>query len=149
MSNLFNHPLGHLSQLYREIGTALGQPKTTARTTENLDEGSTGQWLPLVDVREDDTEFVLLADIPGVDPRDIEVSMDNRVLTIAGERSDDTGDGVQFRHSERELGRFLRRFAMPDTADPDQVSAKGENGVLEIVIKKRREQQPRRIPIDT
>ena len=149
MNPLFLHPLGDLAHLYREIERVLKQSQAPALAPEEIGHAGAGRWLPLVDVREDDGQFVLLADVPGVSPKDIEVSLDGGVLTITGERRVSSEAGVEFRHSEREHGRFLRRFAMPDTADPERVTARGENGVLEIVIQKRREQQPRRIVIDT
>jgi HSP20 family protein len=140
-------PLGHLTQLYREIGHALGVPKTPTQSHQEIAEGAS-QWLPLVDVCEDQNRFVLLVDVPGIHAKDIEVSLDNSVLTIAGERVVKAEAGAEIRHSEREHGRFHRRFSLPDTADPEQVTATDTNGVLEIVIRKRPEVQPRRIAID-
>ncbi|MDH3713601.1 MAG: Hsp20 family protein [Gammaproteobacteria bacterium] len=118
-------PLRHLTQLYREIGQTLGVSKLPAQAHEDIAEGAS-QWLPLVDVHEDEEDrFVLLVDVPGIRVKDIEVSLDNGVLTITGERVLETGSGAQIRHSEREHGRFHRRFSLPDTADPERVTASG------------------------
>jgi HSP20 family protein len=108
----------------------------------------TSQWAPLVDIREEPERFVLYADIPGVDPQDIEVQMDRGLLTIKGERRPDTsGDKSRFSRIERLHGSFHRRFALPDSADPEGIKAHGHQGVLQVVIPKRPESRPRRIQV--
>jgi HSP20 family protein len=110
----------------------------------------TSQWMPLVDIREDADRFVLLADIPGVDPKDIDVQMDKGLLTIKGERAQDpVGEQQRFSRTERVHGVFHRRFALPDSADPERITASGHNGVLEIVIPKKPETTPRKIQVGT
>ncbi|NMW25045.1 Hsp20/alpha crystallin family protein [Rhodanobacter denitrificans] len=109
----------------------------------------TSQWAPRVDIREDEQRFVILADIPGVDPAQIEVSMDKGILTIKGER--EAGNAEQngkFTRVERARGAFHRRFALPDSADAEGVTANGKFGVLEIVIPKKAQATPRRITIN-
>ena len=108
----------------------------------------TSQWTPRVDIKEEDTRFVIFADIPGVDPKDIEVSMDKGILTIRGERSSENKeqDGKLTR-VERSYGAFYRRFALPDSADAEGISATGKHGVLEISIPKKPETTPRRISV--
>jgi len=109
---------------------------------------ATSQWVPRVDIKEDKDRFVLYADLPGIDPDDIEVSMDKGILTIKGERSSEsTQDTDRFSRIERSYGSFHRRFALPDSADPEGIQARGRNGVLEIVIPKRAESAPRRIQV--
>ena len=108
----------------------------------------TSQWAPLVDIREEPDRFVLYADIPGVDPQDIEVQMDRGLLTIKGERrANFGGDAGRFSRIERLHGTFHRRFALPDSADPDGIQAHGDQGVLQVVIPKRPESKPRRIQV--
>ncbi len=108
----------------------------------------TSQWMPLVDIREEADRFVLYADIPGVDPQDIEVQMDKGLLTIKGERrAESTAETERYSRVERAHGSFHRRFALPDSADPDGVTASGSNGVLRIDIPKRPESTPRRIQV--
>ena len=110
----------------------------------------TSQWIPRVDIKEENDRFVLYADIPGVDPAEIEVQMDKGVLTIKGERRGEaTVDTERFSRVERRHGAFHRRFALPDSADPEGISAHGDNGVLEITIPKRPETTPRRIQVGT
>ena len=108
----------------------------------------TSQWMPRVDIKEEDKRFVIQADIPGVDPKDIEISMDKGVLTIKGERkSESTEDTGKVTRVERLHGVFHRRFALPDSADADGITATGKHGVLEIAIPKKAETTPRRIEV--
>lgn len=107
----------------------------------------TSQWSPLVDIKEEPNRFVLYADIPGVDPQDIEVQMDKGLLTIKGERVGEVADSERFSRVERQHGSFHRRFALPDSADPEGITASGTNGVLQITIPKRPETTPRRIQV--
>lgn len=107
----------------------------------------TSQWTPRVDIKEEDKRFVILADVPGVDPAEIEVQMDKGILSIKGERKKDEGEGKLSR-IERQHGVFYRRFALPDSADAEGITASGKNGVLEVSIPKRPETSPRRIAIN-
>ncbi|MFO1349880.1 MAG: Hsp20/alpha crystallin family protein [Gammaproteobacteria bacterium] len=109
----------------------------------------TGRWVPAVDIKEEPNQFVLHADIPGVDPKDIEITMDHSVLTVKGERkTESTQEQNGYKRVERMHGAFYRRFSLPDTADAERISAKGENGVLTITIPKKEKAQPRRISIN-
>lgn len=109
----------------------------------------TMDWVPSVDIKEEDNQFVLHADIPGVDPKDIEVTMEGGALTIRGERKSETRENREGYHRvERVSGQFYRRFSLPDTANPEKIHATGKNGVLEITIAKHEKVQPRRIKID-
>lgn len=109
----------------------------------------TSQWAPRVDIREDEQSFVILADIPGVDPAQIEVSMDKGILTIKGEREAAAPEANgKFTRVERARGAFHRRFALPDSADAEGITANGKFGVLEIVIPKKAQATPRRITIN-
>jgi HSP20 family protein len=107
----------------------------------------TSQWTPRVDIREEDKRFVILADVPGVDPNTIEVQMDKGILSIKGERKNEGEPSGKASRTEREQGVFYRRFALPDSADAEGITASGKLGVLEISIPKRPESSPRRINI--
>lgn len=107
----------------------------------------TSHWVPAVDIREEADRFVLLADIPGVDPKDIEITMEAGVLTIKGERKMAEEEREKYSRRERVYGTFYRRFSLPDTADPQGITARGEAGVLEVAIPKQAKVQPRRIPV--
>ena len=111
---------------------------------------ATAQWQPRVDIKEDADRFVLYADLPGIDPRDIEVSMDKGILSIRGERKGESSEQTErFSRIERRYGSFHRRFALPDSADADGISAHGRHGVLEVTIPKKPETTPRRIEVGT
>jgi HSP20 family protein len=108
----------------------------------------TSQWTPRVDIREEESRFVILADVPGVDPQSIEIHMDKGILTIKGERRvENREEGQRYSRVERAHGLFHRRFALPDSANADGITAAGKHGVLEISIPKRPETTPRRIQV--
>jgi HSP20 family protein len=105
-------------------------------------------WAPRVDVSEDAERFMLQADLPGVESKDIQITADEGLLTISGERhiaQRDTRNGRE--RLERADGQFLRRFTLPENVRSDDIKARHANGVLEIVIPKQPVPQPRRIAI--
>ena len=106
-------------------------------------------WVPAVDIIEEKERFVLRADVPGVDPADIEVSMDAGVLSIAGQRAQESrSEDAGLQRMERVSGRFFRRFSLPDTADAEHVKAQCRNGILEVSIPKLPEIRARRIEVE-
>ena len=112
-------------------------------------ETSDSEWVPAVDVVEEKDRFLLRADVPGVAPADIDISMEDGALTISGERQTDKHEEAEgVRRFERVSGRFYRRFTLPETADADGIVAKGANGILEVSIPKLPEVQPRRITVE-
>lgn len=121
------------------------------RTGTQFDEDSaiaTSAWIPAIDIKEENNQFLIEADIPGVDPKDIEVSMEGGVLTIKGERATVSKEEAKnYKRVERVYGNFYRRFSLPDTADPEKITATGKNGVLKISIPKREVVQPRKINV--
>jgi HSP20 family protein len=130
-------------QLQRELNAPMG--KFDSEENGNI---ATANWAPAVDIKEDDKAFVLLADIPGVDPDDIEVTMDKGVLTIKGERqSEKKTEEDNYKRVERQYGVFYRRFTLPDSANADGIEAKSEHGVLSITIPKQEVAQSRRISV--
>lgn len=112
---------------------------------------ATAGWVPAVDIQEYDDRFELFVDLPGVEPSNVDVTLDSGVLTISGERSRSNsveGGQVVSRRSERGQGGFHRRFILPDTVDADNVSASNNHGVLEISIPKQAKAKPRRIAVN-
>ncbi len=106
------------------------------------------QWTPAVDIIEETDRFVVRTDLPGVNPEDIDVSMDNGVLTVSGGRqAPELAEESSVRRSERSNGRFLRSFTLPETADAERVTAKSGNGILDITIPKLAQVQPRRVTV--
>jgi HSP20 family protein len=130
-------PWGLLSQLQRELD-------------RNVAEGSTAtaEWSPAVDIKEDADKFVIHADIPGVKPEEIDINMENGVLTIKGEKkSESKTEKEGYKRVERTYGSFYRRFSLPDTANAEAISASSKHGVLEIVIPKREAVLPKKINV--
>ncbi|HVT35219.1 MAG TPA: Hsp20/alpha crystallin family protein [Nevskiaceae bacterium] len=118
------------------------------RASGDASSGATADWAPAVDIEEYADKFVLYADVPGVDPASIELTLENGVLSVTGSRERRVEQaGVEKSRVERATGRFFRRFALPDTVDSDSVSASNKNGVLEIVIPKRAQAQARKIAV--
>lgn len=101
-------------------------------------------WQPRVDIHEEADRFVLHMDIPGVDAKSVEVEMHEGVLSIRGERRLPVAEASSSHLSERKGGSFARRFRLPESADAEQVRARSEHGVLEVVIPK---SSPRRIAV--
>ena len=125
---------------------------TFGREIDRLFRGAVRQdgndWVPAVDIREEEDKFVMHLDVPGVNPSDIEIAVEDSVLTLSGSRqSEQTEESDGYKLVERARGKFLRRFTLPDDIDPDTVSARSNNGVLEISIPKSPKSQPRRVEI--
>src|SRR5579872_494238 len=115
-----------LDQLF---GESLGSPE--AADSANV------AWVPRVDIHEEKDRFVVVADVPGVDPKDIEITAEKGVLTVRGRRHEqkrETDNGYE--RIERVSGAFLRRFTLPESANTDSIKAKQTNGVLEVTIPK-------------
>jgi len=137
--------------LLRRFQDDVNQLLADGRTGSAESDGSnivTSNWTPAVDIKEEEQRFVLQADIPGVDPKDIDVTMDNGVLTIKGERKHESEEEANgYKRVERSYGSFYRRFSLPDSADAEGITAKGKDGVLEVVIPKLEKVQPRKITV--
>jgi HSP20 family protein len=119
------------------------------RLSDTQSENPAADWAPAVDIVEEKDRVVLRADVPGVDPADIDVSMDGGVLTVSGERRTETRSEAEgFRRVERSFGRFHRRFNLPDTADAEGIKATSSKGILEISIPKLPEVKARRISVE-
>jgi HSP20 family protein len=142
-------PWGLLNQLHTEVDRLFTPPPR-----RHLDDTETGiaasDWTPAVDIKEEAERFVITADIPGVEPKDVELHMENGILTIKGERQAETqSEREGYKRIERVRGNFYRRFSLPDTANADAISARSQHGVLEIVIPKHQKVQPRRIQVES
>jgi HSP20 family protein len=110
--------------------------------------GTAADWTPPVDIKEEAERFVIHADVPGVGPKDIEISMEDGVLTLSGERKSETREEKDgWKRVERHTGRFLRRFTLPEGTDAEGISAQGSHGVLEIVIPKAAKPAARKIAV--
>jgi len=124
-------------RLHRQLDQTLGET-----------DAASVSWIPRVDIREETERFVVTADLPGVDNKDIEITADKGVLTIRGQRgSEKKTAGEGYERVERASGSFLRRFTLPESADAEAIKATHVNGVLEVSIPKRPQEQPRRISV--
>jgi HSP20 family protein len=106
------------------------------------------RWTPAMDLNERDDTFILRADLPGVSEEDVSVELDDRVLTVSGERkaaTESEHDGVH--RIERAYGRFSRSLTLPEGVDADTIEASFDRGVLEVRIPKPAARKPRRIAI--
>lgn len=148
MATMRYQPWTVVSQLQNEINRVFGN------LSDSESSSATAEWTPAVDVLEYSDRFELLVDLPGVDSQAVEITLDNGVLTLSGERrqehnaeANSAENTIQQERRERQQGRFYRRFILPDTADAENVSARGRNGVLEVAIRKHPKAQPRRIAV--
>ncbi len=141
-------PWGLLRRFHDDVNQLFGESRFGSVAEGDRSNIVTSTWTPAVDIKEQDEGFVLKADIPGVDPNDIEVTMDNGVLTVKGERKHEVQeDASGYKRVERSYGTFYRRFSLPDSADAERVTATGKDGVLEVFIPKHEKVQPRRITV--
>ena len=107
-----------------------------------------GKWSPTLDVAETDQEVIVKADLPGIDPKDIEITVSGDVLTVRGEKKQESEEeGKNFHRVERHYGSFARQVHLPTAVDAERIEAKASNGVLTITLPKRPEVQPRRIEV--
>lgn len=105
-------------------------------------------WIPQVDIFEEADRYVVVADVPGVEPKDIRITADKGLLTIRGEkRSREAPQSNARQRLERRTGAFLRTFTLPEGADVDRIAAQQAHGVLEVVIPKQPQLQPRTIEV--
>lgn len=145
MSMTHYNPWSLLDQLQQEL------QRSHLRKHKVDDESNvvTSDWAPAVDIKEEDDKFLLMADIPGVDPKDIDIHMEHNVLTIKGERNRELKTEKQgFKRIERQYGAFYRQFSMPEDVDADGITANSEHGVLTVSIPKQEAKQPRKISIN-
>lgn len=115
-------------------------------TFGELVEGSA--WLPAVDIIENDDAILLKADLPGIDPKDVDIQVENATLTLRGERRQEKDVKEEdYRRIERSYGSFVRSFTLPNTVDTEKIQAEYRNGVLELTLPKRAEAKPKQIKV--
>ncbi len=106
-------------------------------------------WTPAVDIYETDNELVLKADLPEVDPKNVDIQIENGTLTLKGNRTFETEkNGKGYHRIERSYGSFVRAFSLPETVDPENVKADFKNGVLTMTIAKKEVAKPRTIKVE-
>jgi HSP20 family protein len=106
------------------------------------------RWMPAMDLLETDSHFVLRADLPGMSEEDVNIEVEERVLTVSGERkAEHTERKDSYQRIERAFGSFSRSLTLPDGVDPEAVSASFDRGVLEVQIPKPEQRKPRKVSI--
>jgi HSP20 family protein len=142
MSLVRYEPYNLFDQFNSEISRLLGnnRPINAAAATD---------WAPAVDIREDEDRYLLVADLPGVDRKDVDITVEDNTLTFKGERDTEKQESnAGYRRRERVHGEFLRQFTLPDSADKENIQATVTDGVLEITIPKQQKLQPKKITVN-
>ncbi|HEX4024291.1 MAG TPA: Hsp20/alpha crystallin family protein [Steroidobacteraceae bacterium] len=146
MALLRYEPWNMMERLHRQIDQIFGD---TFSTPAASGEGAV-EWIPSVDIHEEPDKFVVRADLPGVQSKDISVTADNGVLTLSGQRRSEQREHQQgFSRIEHVDGAFLRRFTLPENVKTDDIRAHHSNGVLEVTIPKVQAPEPRRVNVET
>jgi HSP20 family protein len=145
MTLLRYEPWGVVARLQRHFDQTFGEFGESANSGQTQ-----AAWIPSVDIHQESDKFVVRADLPGVEPKDIDVTAQNGVLTVSGERkferSEEQKGSSRF---ERVEGRFVRRFTLPENVQTDNIRARHVNGVLELTIPKAAAPEPKKISIET
>jgi len=149
MMNVTRYEPWHaLTQLNRELGRAFFRAPLNG--DRQVAKAQVDNWVPAVDIQEEADKYVIHADIPGVDPKDIEITMEKGVLSIQGQRKEETkASHENYQRVERVQGAFSRRFNLPEQVDIESISATGKHGVLEVTIPKLKAEQPRKINVQS
>ena len=143
MSMTQYNPWNLFDQLQHEMNRA------QAYKAKNETSAVISDWSPAVDIKEEDNQYLLIADIPGVNTNDIEILMENNVLSIKGERNSELKDEQDgFKRIERKHGVFYRSFTLPEGVNADAIEAKSDNGVLTVAIPKQETVLPRKITVN-
>ncbi|MBN1302244.1 MAG: Hsp20/alpha crystallin family protein [Melioribacteraceae bacterium] len=131
-----------LNRLFKPFWDKFGMGKTT---DENYELAS---WAPLADIVENNNEYLVKLDIPGVDKKDVKVSYSNGVLSVSGERKEEKeSKDANYYRCERSYGKYYRSFTLPEGIKEDKIDAEFKNGTLTIVIPKAEESKPKQIDI--
>jgi len=131
-----------------EMDRMLGRFMGTSLMTPDLRFGRTEGWLPPVDVSENDEEVMVRFEAPGVNPRDIDITVAGTTLNITGKKEErEECEQEDFYRCERRFGAFRRAIDLPESVDPDRVAAESENGVFLVRISKKPGQRTRRVEV--
>jgi HSP20 family protein len=134
----------------RRLNTALDEAFYGWPFQQDESGSITSSWHPACDVFEDKESVKIVAELPGVKPEDVKLSLENNLLTIRGEKKQEAEERSERVHRyERSYGSFERTFVLPSTVDGDKISAEYQNGVLTVVVPKAEKARPREIPVRT
>ena len=140
-------PFRELEELENRLSTLFG--RAPVRGDGGKEEAMTyAEWAPLVDISEDDKEYLITAEIPQIKRDDVKVTVDNGVLTIQGERKFEKEEkGRRYHRVERAYGNFIRSFTVPDDADPSKINAEFKDGMLKVHLAKSEHAKPKAIEV--
>ena len=136
---------------FREVVSLQNRMNSLFRDLNEGGEGplATASFVPAVDVYEDDKKVMLKLEVPGMQEKDLDVSVENNTLTVKGERKFEKEEKEEnFHRIERRYGSFFRAFTLPSTVDTEHVAASYEAGVLKLELSKKPEAQPKQIKIN-
>jgi HSP20 family protein len=140
------NPLREMEELHRRMDSLFGSG--TRRNDRDELSMTVSQWSPLVDIVEDDKEYVICAEIPEMKREDLRVSVENNVLTLRGERKlEQEEKNKKFHRIERAYGNFSRSFSLPDDVDGSKVNAEFKDGVLKVHLPKSPQAKPRSVEV--
>ena len=147
MATIRWEPARELQAIQQEMNRLFGSAFDTQGGVGNGGVGS--RWIPPMDLVEDDEHFVVHADLPGVEEKDVSVELEDNVLTISGERKSDAEQRKEgYYRIERAYGAFSRSLTLPEGIDPEGIKASFANGVLEVRIPKPEERKPKKVAIN-
>jgi HSP20 family protein len=127
-----------MNRLFEDAATGRGEEKELISSS----------WAPAIDIYEDETQLVLTAEVPGINEKDVEIKIEDNLLSIQGERKLEKETKEENYHRiERAYGSFYRSFTLPNYIDQDKIRAEHENGVLKITMPKKAELKPRKVKI--
>jgi HSP20 family protein len=107
-----------------------------------------GSWAPAVDIYEQGSDIVLKAELPGVDPKDVDIRLENNVLSLRGQRKfENEVKKENYHRVERSYGTFSRSFTLPSVVDQNAIKAEFKDGILKVVLPKREEAKPKQISV--
>jgi HSP20 family protein len=122
--------------------------RSAPRTGSEDDWALGGSWAPVVDIYEQGGDIVLKAELPGVDPKDTDIRVENNTLTLRGERKlDNEIKRESYHRVERAYGTFSRSFTLPSVVDTEKIKAEYRDGVLRVILPKREEVKPKQITV--
>ena len=139
-------PSREMEELQNRLSNFFG--RTPARLGDAKEESMTvAEWAPLVDITEDEKEYIIKTELPEVKKEDVKVAVENGLLTIVGERKFEKEENKKYHRIERAYGRFVRSFIVPDYVEADKVSAEFKDGVLKVHLPKSKKTKPRQIEV--
>jgi HSP20 family protein len=141
------NPLRELEDFQSRILSAFN-PSSSRRNGNGQESLTTAEWMPLVNIAEDETEYLITAELPEVKKEDVTVTVENGLLTITGERKlEEEEKNRKYHRVERSYGSFARSFALPNDGDPAKVNAEFKNGILTVRVAKSEAARPKQIEV--